>query len=95
MRRRVAALVAVLALGGGLAVAYLGCGGNSEAGRVVVPFDQLPPPLLKVAQDKLPDVKFHEVWRKPNGVYEIRGKNKQGKVREVEVNAKGEVVDVE
>ena len=94
MRRNVIVLVAALAFGGGLAVAYFGCGG-SEAGRVVVPFDQLPPPLLKAAKDKLPDVNFTEVWRKPNGVYEIRGKNKQGKVREVEVNAKGEVVDVE
>ena len=94
MRRNVLALVAALALGGGLAVAYFGCA-DSEAGRVVVPFDQLPPPLLKVAKDKLPDVRFNEVWRKPNGVYEIRGKNRQGKIREVEVNAKGEVVDVE
>jgi hypothetical protein len=94
MRLKVVTLLAVLALGGGLAAAYVGCG-RSEAGRVVMPFDQLPPPLLKVAKDKLPDVTFNEVWRKPNGVYEIRGKNKQGKVREVEVNAKGEIVDVE
>jgi hypothetical protein len=94
MRRTVLTLTAVLALGGGLAAAYVGCGG-SDAGRVVVPFDQLPPPLLKAAKDKLPDVTFNEAWRKPNGVYEIRGKNKQGKIREVEVNAKGEVVDIE
>lgn len=94
MRRTVLSLAAALALCGGLAVAYVGCV-NGEAGRVVVPFDQLPPPLLKVAKDKLPDVTFHEVWRKPNGVYEIRGKNKQGKIREVEVGPDGRIVDVE
>ncbi|MFO0809056.1 MAG: hypothetical protein U0746_10565 [Gemmataceae bacterium] len=94
MRVTVISLVVLAALGTGLALTIVGCG-DAAAGKTVIPFEQLPAPLLKVAQDKLPDVTFNEVWRKKNGVYEIRGKNKRGKVREVEVNEKGEVVDVE
>ena len=73
-----------------------GCGGEKRAtGKVPVPFDQVPEAVLKAAKEKLPDVQFNKAMRKPDGVYEIQGKNKQGKVREVEVSPSGEVVGVE
>jgi hypothetical protein len=92
MRKAVVIVLAALVIGGGLAWWYTG---GDMAGKEFIPFDQLPPQLLKVAQGQLPDVKFSEVWRKKDGVYEIRGKNKQGKVREVEVSPSGQVVDIE
>jgi hypothetical protein len=43
----------------------------------------------------LPEVKFDHARKLSNGNYEIRGKAKNGKVREVEVNSIGEVVEIE
>ncbi|HZT79394.1 MAG TPA: hypothetical protein VFA26_04185 [Gemmataceae bacterium] len=76
-----------------LAVA-VGCSG-AKAKDEVVPIDQVPPPLLKVARETLPDVKFDRARKKPDGVYEIQGKTKAGKVREVEVDPSGKVVAIE
>jgi hypothetical protein len=71
----------------------VGCGGDPKA--VAVPLEQVPAPFLKTAKEKLPDVKFDHARKLSNGNYEIRGKAKNGKVREVEVNPAGEVVEVE
>jgi hypothetical protein len=43
----------------------------------------------------LPDVKFDSARIRPNGDYEVRGKNAQGKVREVEMTPDGKVVEIE
>ena len=54
--------------------------------------------LVKVAQEKLPNVKFESVRKikvKGEDVYEIRGKQPNGKVREVEVSDAGQVLEVE
>jgi hypothetical protein len=75
----------------------LGCTETHEA-DVAVPIEKMPAPLMKVATDKLPDVKFDTVYKGTKAgkeVYEIRGKNKEGKIREVEVTADGEIVEVE
>jgi hypothetical protein len=50
---------------------------------------------LKTAKEKLPEVTFDHARKLPNGNYEIRGKAKNGKVREVELNPAGEVVEIE
>jgi hypothetical protein len=81
-------IVLVLAL-----VVLAGCGGSEKA--VPVPFDQVPPNLIKIAQEQLPDVKFDHARKLPNGVYEIRGKGDKGKVREVEVSPEGKVLEIE
>jgi hypothetical protein len=70
-----------------------GCGGKSDAGAV--PLDQLPAGYLDTARKTLPDVKFEAAWKLSNGNFEIRGKNKHGKVREVELSPTGEVVEIE
>jgi uncharacterized membrane protein YkoI len=75
----------------------LGCGGKPQSDEVV-PLDQVPANLLAVAREQLPGYTFDTVYKiKVNGkeAYEIRGKNKQGKIREVEVAATGEVLAVE
>jgi len=53
---------------------------------------------VQVAEKTLPNVKFDSARKiEVNGeaVYEIRGKMPNGKIREVEVSASGNVVEVE
>lgn len=51
--------------------------------------------MVKTAQERLPQVKFEQAVRRGDGSYEIRGRDKQGKVRDVEMNAAGQVTEVE
>jgi hypothetical protein len=66
-------------------------GAKNEA----IGIDQVPPNLLEIAKEKLPDVTFDQAVKKSNGVLEVRGKDKTGKVRDVEFSPKGEVVEIE
>jgi len=77
-----------------VSLAVLGCGDNSE-GAVTIRLEDVPEPAMKTARAKLPDVPFNEARRKKDGTYEVRGKDKSGKVREVEVKADGTFVDIE
>ena len=63
--------------------------------RENVPIAQVPPNIMKVAQKQFPDIKFDTVWKTEGGAYEVRGKAKTGKVREVEVSEQGQVVEIE
>ena len=80
----------------GLAV-WSGCGEKPETIETVS-LEKLPPGALKTAEKTLPGVKF-ELARKikidGKPAYEIRGKNKEGKIREVEVDEQGKVLEVE
>jgi hypothetical protein len=94
MRRIVIlAVVLVLLVGGGVTALALVWGGGDKG--AVVPLEQVPEPFVKKAKETLPEVKFDHARRLPNGNFEIRGKNRNGKVREVEVNPAGEVVEIE
>ena len=93
MRRALILSLAVLVIGSAT-VSVVGCGdGGGKA--VSVPLEQVPEPLVKTARQTLPEVKFDHARKLPNGNYEIRGKAANGKVREVEVNPSGEVVEIE
>jgi len=73
-----------------------GCGEELiEGKKTVIPLDQVPPTIMKVAQERLPDIKFDSVLKSSKGFYEVRGKAKNGKIVEVEVSEKGEVLQVE
>ena len=79
-----------------LAVALLfvvGC--ESKPKGENVDLDKVPEPVMKVAKEKLPDMKFEQAWKTPNGNYEVRGKGKNGKVRDIQVKPDGEVVEVD
>lgn len=71
-----------------------GCGADKPKGENVE-LDKVPEPVMKVAKEKLPDVKFEQAWKTPSGNYEVRGKGKNGKVRDIQVKADGEVVEVD
>ena len=63
-----------------------------------VPLDQLPAGSMEAATKALPEVKFSEVRKaKLNGqdAFEIRGKDKRGKIREVEVSTSGQILEIE
>ena len=80
-----------------LVLSVLIAGGCQEAEnsqtRVSLPIAQVPAKDLKVAQGKFPDVKFDTAWKLNNGAIEMRGKNKIGKIHEVELSASGDVVE--
>ena len=79
-----------------LAVVVCGCGESlGEGKKEIVAMDKVPPAVMKAAKDKLPDIKFDSVLKTSKGLYEVRGKSSNGKIREVEVNEAGEVVAVE
>ena len=82
------------ALGLVLVVLVVGCG-QSRPKDVAVPLEQVPEPLRKIAKEKLPGIDFDRARKTANGNYEIRGKDKRGKVREVELTPSGEVVEIE
>ena len=76
-------------------VLALGCGERRIPAKEVIPLDQVPANVMKVAKEKLPDVKFDRAWKNTKGEYEIAGKNKAGKVREIDITPDGVVVEIE
>ena len=80
-----------------LLAATAGCGDNRE-NDVPMPLDQVPKAIMKVAEEKLPGVKFDSAYKETKDgkdVFELRGKTKDGKIRDVEVTADGKVLDVD
>ena len=72
-----------------------GCGGFSPPKKTTLELKDVPADILKIAREKLPDVKFDTAWQMSNGTYEVRGKAKNGKVREINITPDGTVVEIE
>jgi len=75
-------------------VGLTGCGDVMVA-KTAIELKDVPPDILAVAKKTLPDVTFDTAWKKSNGHYEVRGKAKNGKVREVDIRPDGSVEEVE
>ncbi len=91
MRGKLAAVLAIATL------IISGCGDEMEAVEPVA-LDKLPPGSMEAAAKALPDVKFDRARKakyEGKDAFEIIGKDKRGKVREVEVSTTGAVLDVE
>lgn len=74
----------------------IGCGGEPKIeAKQPITLEEVPANLMKIAHEKLPDVKFDRAWKQANGVYEINGKNKNGKVREIDLRPDGSIVEIE
>ena len=77
----------------------LACGCAKEpTADEIVPLEQVPPKVMDSARKRLPGYTFDTVYKmriEGRDAYEVRGKDKRGKVREVEVSATGEVLGVE
>lgn len=81
-----------------LMVLSIGCSKPPGPKNQVVPLDQVPQAAVEAAQQKLPDIKFQTAWKKNIGdeeVYELRGKNAQGRIREAEVYGDGRIYEIE
>ena len=79
-----------------LAVLLGGCGkAAAPKTKEVIPIEQVPTAVMNAAQTKKPDVKFHTVVKTADGIYEVQGKTKTGKIVEVEVSETGEILLVE
>lgn len=76
-------------------LSLVACGGPKIPPKKPITLDEVPASIMKIAREKLPDVKFERAWRKDNGEYEISGKNKQGKVREIDITPEGKVTEIE
>ena len=86
---------AVTALFLGLtAVALPGCGEKREQ-KTPMELKDVPPEVMKVAREKLPGVKFDAAFKEGNGNYEVRGREKSGKTREIDIRPDGTVEEVQ
>jgi hypothetical protein len=75
-----------------------GCESAAPESDEIVPIEQVPAGVMDAARKTLPGFAFDTVYKmKVDGkdAYEVRGKDKRGKVREVEVSASGEILAVE
>lgn len=95
MRRSYWLLLLGLVVVVGVVAGVIGYRAYNEPKAIVVPLEDVPEPFVKKAKETLPQVKFDHARKLPNGNYEIRGKMRNGKVREVELNPSGEVVEIE
>jgi hypothetical protein len=82
----------VVALVGTLSVT--GCG-EAVLKKKTLELKDVPENVMAVAKEKLPGVTFETAWQLGNGVYEVRGKAKNGKVREIDIKPDGTVVEIE
>lgn len=81
----------------GLMTVVVGCTSAPESDEII-PIEQVPAPILDVARRELPGYTLDTVYQmKVEGkvAYEIKGKDKRGKVREVEISSTGEVLAIE
>jgi uncharacterized membrane protein YkoI len=79
-------------------ICAVGCASGRPESDPIVPIEQVPANVMDVARKQLPGYTFDTVYKmKIDGkdAYEVRGKDKRGKVREVEVSATGEVLAIE
>lgn len=77
-----------------LAGALAGCG-EKKGQKTTMELKDVPPEIMKVAKEKLPGVTFDAAYREANGSYEVRGKDKTGKTREIDIKPDGTVEEVQ
>ena len=77
-----------------VSVLIAGCGHESPSGQNV-PLDKVPQEVMSVAKQKLPGITFEQAWTTPTGNYEVRGRDKNGKVRDIQLKPSGDVVEVD
>lgn len=74
----------------------IGCSDTDEGLKKPIAMDQVPPEIIKVAQDKYPDLVFDTAFTEMEDgqpVYELKGKSVTGKMMEVEVTKDGKLFE--
>jgi hypothetical protein len=98
--RRSTALLGVLAF---LAVGFAGCaeeGVTSSTIRKKIAVKDVPAPVVEAARKAMSDCEIEDAFEnRENGKtlqsYEIRGRNKRGKIREARVGLDGKILEME
>ncbi|MBU6294338.1 MAG: hypothetical protein KJS91_06600 [Planctomycetes bacterium] len=72
-----------------------GCGSTRRDPPKRIDLKDVPESIMKIAKDKLPDVQFDNALLKSNGTFEVRGKNKVGKLREIDIRPDGTIEEIE
>lgn len=73
-----------------------GCDRDAFEMKEPLPLEQVPPEIMKVAQDKYPDLKFLAAYTEIEDgqeVYELKGQSKTGKMLEVEITKDGKLLE--
>ncbi len=70
-----------------------GCG--SKPAEKLVPLDDVPAAVLETARARLPDVEFKQALKRSDDCYEVRGSDKTGKVKTINLTTSGEVLEIE
>jgi hypothetical protein len=85
-----------------LALLTLGCGDGDDdeafTGKKPIPMDQVPAAVLKAAKEAAPELTFYAAFKDQfNGQesIELKGKTKNGKIKEVEVSPDGKLLGIE
>lgn len=76
-------------------LASSGCSDAKTPSKKTMRLDEVPAAFMETARKELPGVDFSEAWVKKDGTLEIRGKAKNGKVREIDIRPDGTVEEVE
>ena len=84
-------IVVLIVMASGL---FVGCNHEEESGQNV-PLDKVPQKVMEVAKQKLPNITFEQAWTTPTGNYEVRGRDKNGKVRDIQIKPTGDIVEVD
>ena len=64
----------------------------------MVPIENVPESVMKVAEENLPEVNFDTAWIEKEGgetFYEVRGKTADGKTRDIKVSPEGKVMEID
>ncbi len=88
--------ISTIVLCGVLMAAQGGCSESDEGLKKPLPMDQVPADILKVAQEKYPELVFDVAFTETEDgvpVYELKGKSKTGKMMEVEVTHDGKILE--
>lgn len=72
----------------------VGCG-ETKAKKKPITLQEIPPKIMDIAREKLPDVKFENAWLEPNGSFELKGKGPNGKTREIDIRPDGTIEEIQ
>lgn len=78
-------------------VMFGGCSKPTGERKEPLALEKVPPELLKLAQEKFPEVVFDSAFTEIEDgqpVFELKGKSKSGKIHEVEVTKDGKILNM-
>jgi len=88
-------MIAILTLGGCAQPKPADSVDSTSTADEEMTIDQVPPEILKAAEDQRPGVEFrfaHKRWEDGVLIYKLEGRSDEGRIHAVEVTSAGEVV---